>query len=617
MSILDSINSPDDIKKLSYAELDALSAEIRGFLIENVSKTGGHLASNLGVVELTLALHRVYDSKRDRILFDVGHQCYVHKIITGRKDSFRDLRTWGGPAGFPKPKESVHDAATMGHASNSVSLAVGMVRARRLSDRDYDIVSIIGDGALTGGLAYEGLCDAGGACESLVVILNDNGMSIDSNVGGISKLLSVMRVRPAYFKFKRRYRKLLGRVPAIYKFNHRIKEWLKRRLLPSNMFDDLGFYYLGPVDGHDIFQLEAVLRWAREIETAVLVHVKTQKGKGYAPAEQDPEIYHGVGPFDPERGIEKNESSGFSDVFGEALTQLAACDESIVALTAAMGTGTGLSEFSKRVPERFFDVGIAEGHAVAMAAGLANKTDGEVGIKPVFAVYSSFLQRGYDMLIHDVALSNLHVVFAVDRAGIVGQDGETHQGVFDVAYLGSVPNMTILCPSSYAELRDMLAFALYEVEGPVAVRFPRGLEGEYKESAAPEPVTVLREGGDLTLVSYGLMINNAIKAADILAKEGIEIELIKLNVINPLDCDIIIRSLEKTCRFISLEDVCTAGSAGTRILSACAKAGLSLKGAVTLDLGDGVLPHGTVLELHRLKRLDPEGISAAVREMFS
>ncbi|MEG0777483.1 MAG: 1-deoxy-D-xylulose-5-phosphate synthase [Oscillospiraceae bacterium] len=611
MNILSTINSPADVRALTDPELRVLCEEIRGFLIENVSKTGGHLASNLGAVELSVALHRVYDTERDRVVFDVGHQSYVHKMITGRKNKFSTLRQLNGLSGFPKPTESIHDAAVAGHASSSVSVALGMARARTLAHEDYSVAAIIGDGALTGGLAYEGLCDAGSSGEPIVIILNDNGMSIDSNVGGISELLSRQRVKPGYFAFKRKYRKLLSHTPAIYNFNHRIKEWLKRRLLPGNMFDDLGFHYLGPVDGHDEVQLEAVLSWARELKTPVLVHVITQKGKGYSYAEDDPETYHGVSAFNTDCGVEKCAHSCFSSAFGSALAEFAKDDESIVAITAAMCGGTGLSEFSKSYPARFFDVGIAEGHATAMAAGLAKQ-----GAKPVFAVYSSFLQRGYDMLIHDVALSNLHVVFAVDRAGLVGQDGETHQGAFDVSYLCSVPHMALMCPASYAELYDMLKLALYRIEGPVAIRYPRGGEGEYKASAGANPSTILREGKDITLVGYGTMINNALAAAKTLSENGFEAELIKLNLINPLDTEAVNRSLKKTGRLLIAEDVCANGSIGSKLLAAAARAGIALKGAVTLDLGDGIVQQGEVSELLKLKGLDSASIAASAMKLL-
>ena len=610
MKIIDKITSPEDVKQLNELELTALAAEIRGFLIENIAKTGGHLASNLGVVELSIALHRVYDTSRDRIVFDVGHQSYVHKILTGRKEGFSALRMLDGLSGFPKPEESIHDAAIAGHASNSVSVALGMAKARSLCHEDYSVAAIVGDGALTGGLAYEGLINAGQSGEPMVVILNDNGMSIDSNVGGISEMLARLRLKPKYLEFKRIYRRIVGRCPRVYNFNHRLKERLKTLLLPGNLFDDLGFMYLGPVDGHNLHQLEAVLTWAKEQKSPVLVHVVTQKGKGYSFAEEKPEIYHGVGSFNADKGVSENGGESFSSVFGAELSRLAGSDESIAAITAAMSSGTGLTEFARKHPERFFDVGIAEGHAVSMAAGLA-----AMGIKPVFAVYSSFLQRSYDMLIHDVALSNLHVVLGVDRAGLVGRDGETHQGSFDVSFLCSVPNMTVLCPASYTELREMLGNALYLIDGPVAVRYPRGSEGEYKGSDAALPAVRLREGADVTIAAYGTMINQALAAAELLDKRGFSAEVIKINRINPLDADAVLQSVKKTGLLVTAEDVCAHGSIGGELLEACARAGISLR-AKTLNLGDGIAPQGTVEELLHRYGLDGEGIAKASLELM-
>ena len=611
MNIINKINSPNDVKKLNELELAALAAEIRAFLIEQVAKTGGHLASNLGVVELTIAIHRVYDTERDRLVFDVGHQSYVHKILTGRREEFDSLRKLGGLSGFPKPDESIHDAAISGHASNSVSVALGMARARGLTHQDYNVAAVIGDGALTGGLSYEGICDAGESGEPMVVILNDNGMSIDSNVGSISQMLSRLRLKPGYLELKRRYRRTFGKCPRVYNFTHRIKEWLKGRLLPGNLFDDLGFMYLGPVDGHNIKQLEAVLTWAKEQKSPVLVHVVTQKGRGYSYAEEKPEIYHGVGSFNTEMGVSESVEEGFSSVFGEELCKLADSDESLAVITAAMSAGTGLSQFAERFPRRFFDVGIAEGHAVTMAAGLAYQ-----GAKPVFAVYSSFLQRGYDMLIHDISIAGLHVVFAVDRAGLVGRDGETHQGSFDVSYLCSVPGMTVLCPSSFAELREMLKCALYLCEGPVAVRYPRGGEGEYKESSGACPAICLREGADVTIAAYGTMINNALKAAELLSSAGYEAEVIKINRINPLETDLILQSVSKTGLLVTAEEVCAHGSVGSRILESCARRGVAAK-AKTLDLGSGIVPQGSIEELLHSYSLDAEGIAAAAKELIS
>ena len=610
MSILERINSSNDIKKLPEEELEPLCQELRDYMISSISRTGGHLASNLGAVELTVALHRVYDTSRDRVVFDVGHQSYVHKIITGRRDSFCTLRQHGGLSGFPKPYESEDDAFIAGHASNSVSVALGMARARTLSHADYDVAAIIGDGALSGGLAYEGLANAAASGEPLVVILNDNNMSINENVGGTAHLLESLRVRPGYISFKRWYRDVFTKLPGLYKFNHAIKEWLKKRLLPGNVFSGMGMYYLGPVDGHDIGKLETVIRWARELRKPVLVHVVTKKGKGYKYAEEHPEKFHGVGRFDIETGELHDSGDCFSAKMGESLSRLADNDGRIIGITAAMSSGTGMDVFSAAHPDRFFDVGIAEGHAVSMAGGMAKQ-----GMVPVFAVYSSFLQRGYDMLIHDVALQNLHVVFCVDRAGLVGSDGETHHGVFDVSYLSSVPDMTMLCPASYAELETMLRAAIYDINGSVAIRYPRGGEGKYT-SCNTAPETLLREGRDVTLVCYGIMTNEVLDAAERLAAEGISAEVIKLSMIKPPDFDLVMRSLRKTGKLLISEDVCEAGCVGSRILEEAAINEIHVRAAKLLNLGEGIVPHGTVAELLHDFGLDADGIVSAAMEMM-
>ena len=610
MSILERINSSNDIKKLPEEELEPLCQELRDYMISSISRTGGHLASNLGAVELTVALHRVYDTSRDRVVFDVGHQSYVHKIITGRRDSFGTLRQHGGLSGFPKPYESGDDAFIAGHASNSVSVALGMARARTLSHADYDVAAIIGDGALSGGLAYEGLANAAASGEPLVVILNDNNMSINENVGGTAHLLESLRVRPGYISFKRWYRDVFTKLPGLYQFNHAIKEWLKKRLLPGNVFSGMGMYYLGPVDGHDIGKLETVIRWARELRKPVLVHVVTKKGKGYKYAEEHPEKFHGVGRFDIETGELHDSGDCFSAKMGESLSRLADGDGRIIGITAAMSSGTGMDVFAAAHPDRFFDVGIAEGHAVSMAGGMAKQ-----GMVPVFAVYSSFLQRGYDMLIHDVALQNLHVVFCVDRAGLVGSDGETHHGVFDVSYLSSVPDMTVLCPASYAELETMLRAAIYDINGSVAIRYPRGGEGKYTAcNTAPE--TLLREGRDVTLVCYGIMTNEVLDAAERLAAEGISAEVIKLSMIKPPDFDLVMRSLRKTGKLLISEDVCEAGCVGSRILEEAAISEIDIRAAKLLNLGEGIVPHGTVAELLHDFGLDADGIVSAAMEMM-
>ena len=609
MSILERIHSSNDIKNLNDEELEPLCAELRDFLIEKVSQTGGHLASNLGAVELTVALHRVYNTAKDRLVFDVGHQCYTHKIITGRRERFDTLRQYGGLSGFPKPYESEDDAFIAGHASNSVSVALGMAKARTLLHEDYDVVAFIGDGALTGGLSYEGLVSAAASGESMVILLNDNNMSIDPNVGGTASLLQKLRVKPGYMHFKQGYREMFYHMPSLYTFNHRAKEWVKGKLLPENMFSAMGYEYLGPVDGHDVRLMERVLRWARDMKKPVIVHAVTVKGKGCAYAEEHPDRYHGVGPFDPVTGEIFGGGESFSDVFGKTLCALADKDERITAVTAAMASGTGLDRFALRFPKRFCDVGIAEGHAAAMISGMAKQ-----GLLPVFAVYSSFLQRAYDMLIHDVSLQKLHVVFGVDRAGLVGSDGETHHGIYDVNFLRSVPGMTVLCPASFAELRAMLEEALYRVEGPVAIRYPRGGEGEYR-GCSTEDEQIVREGTDLTIVCYGAMINDVLEAVLKLDKLGISAEVIKLNKITYAKFPKVFTSLEKTGRLLMPEEVCAIGCVGRHLLAQASEAGIRLQAARFLNLGDNIVPHGTRAKLLRDFGADADAMLRTAREI--
>lgn len=609
MSILENINSSADIKKLDREQLPQLCDELRKFEIENIAKTGGHLSPNLGTVELTVAIHRVYDTEKDRLVFDVGHQSYTHKIITGRREQFGTLRQYGGLSGFPKPSESNDDAFIAGHASNSVSVALGMARARTLTGREYDVVSVIGDGALTGGLSHEGLADAAASGEPMVIILNDNNMSISENVGGMAQVLQNMRIKPAYISFKQWLKGVSENIPGLYKAFHVIKEWLKSRLLPGNVFSEMGLYYLGPVDGHDLDKLETAIRLARDVRKTVVLHVLTKKGKGCAYAESHPDKYHGIGRFDPETGELAPTAVSFSDKAGEYLCQYAENDPRIVAITAAMAGGTGTECFASKFPERFFDVGIAEGHGVTMAAGMAKQ-----GLVPVFAVYSSFLQRGFDMLIHDVSLLGLHTVFCVDRAGLVGNDGETHQGVFDVCYLSAVPGMTILCPASFQELHDMLGYAIHEVTGPAAVRYPRGGEGRYTDSLM-QAENLIREGTDVTVVCYGTMINEVLNAADELQSRGVSAEIIKLGMIAPNSFEQCIGSVRKTGRLLVAEEVCSVGCVGSALLAAISVAGVELKAAELLNLGDGIVRHGTVDELRRETGIDAASIAAAGCEM--
>ena len=606
MNILDQIHSASDIQALPASALPQLCREIRAFLVESVSKTGGHLASNLGTVELTVALMRVYDTSRDRLVFDVGHQSYIHKMLTGRKDRFDTLRQFGGIAGFPKPSESVHDAFIAGHASTSISVALGMARARTLKGDDYDVVALIGDGALTGGLAYEGLSDAGQSGEPMVIILNDNGMSIHKNVGGMASLLSKQRVKPGYLRFKQFYRNTVGKIKPVYDALHVVKENVKESVLPDNMFDDMGFYYIGPVDGHDIPELERMLRWAKDLRQPVILHVVTQKGRGISYTEQAPEKYHGVGKFNPKTGELPPKKDDFSKVFGETLCELAEMDPDVVGITAAMASGTGLEQYAERFPDRFFDVGIAEGHAVTMASAMAKQ-----GLKPVFAVYSSFLQRAYDMLLHDTAIQHLHVVLGVDRAGIVGNDGDTHNGVFDVGYLGSVPGMTIYTPASFAELRYFLRKAVLEHDGPVAVRYPRGGEGAYK--ALHEQSTAnLHRGDDITIVSYGILSNEVLDACRSLEEQGIHADFFKMGCIMPFDAEPVLESLGRTHKLVVAEEAASIGSVGRRMLFEAESAGICLKECRLLDLGEGLVSHGDTKRLWKEFGLDSESICKTV-----
>lgn len=607
---------PEHLNDMTDQQARQLCQQLRVQMIQSVAKTGGHLASSLGVVEILVAVHRVFDLDVDRLVFDVGHQCYAHKILTGRGSAMHTLRKFGGLSGFPKPYESRADAFISGHASNSVSVALGMARARTVNGEDYSVLALIGDGALTGGLAFEGLANAGNSGEPLIVILNDNGMSITQNVGGVAAHLARQRLKPQYLNLKKLYRSMTGKNAvgqAVYRVTHRAKKMVKDALLGYSMFEDMGFVYLGPVDGHDVSYLTRMLRYAKELNCPVLLHVKTVKGKGYTPAEQEPDRFHGVSPFDVETGEAPSKSGGenFSSVFGETMCQLAQERPELVAITAAMQSGTGLSGFAKAYPNRFFDVGIAEGHAVAMTAGLAKQ-----GALPVFAVYSSFLQRGYDMLIHDLALLKLHGILAVDRAGLVGEDGETHHGVFDVAFLSTVPGMQILCPASFAELRAMLRHAVLEMSGPVAIRYPRGGEGEWAGMAGVEGTSVLQEGAHITLVAYGTMVNQVLQAAQMLEKRGYSATVVKLNSIRPLDLGPILQWSEKTGRLLVAEECNDTGSVGRTIASELALQGRPVKLAL-VNLGDGFVPQGSVAQLREMKGIDAEGIYRKAMEMIT
>ena len=611
MAALKRIPSRAELLRYSEDQLLALCGELRAFLVDSVSRTGGHLASNLGVVELTVAMHLVFDSSIDRLLFDVGHQSYVHKLLTGRLEQFDSLRSFGGLAGFPKPSESGHDAFIAGHASDAVSVALGMARARTRLGAGYQVAALVGDGAMTGGLCYEGLNDAGASGEPLIIILNDNGMSITPNVGGLSRHLKLIRSKPGYFGIKMAYRRYTQKIPggkALYGLTHRLKNYLKRRLVGVTMFEEMGFSYIGPVDGRDIKRLTELLKYARDLRCPVLVHVITKKGCGYPPAEREPDRFHSVSPFDPETGSPPlPRPDAFSSTFGETMRTLASEDPRVCAVTAAMQPGTGLDAFASDFPDRLFDVGIAEGHAVSMAAGLAKQ-----GMIPVVAIYSTFLQRAYDMLLHDIGLLGLHVVLAVDRAGLVGEDGETHHGVFDVGYLRQVPGLRLLCPASQEELRRMLRRAVLELDCPVAIRYPKGGDGLYRDADAGP---VLREGRDITLLSYGTTINSMLEAACRLEPEGVQAEVVKLDEIKPLDVDVVSASVQKTGRLFVAEEVVDAGCVANELFAALSLRGLPCR-VGKANLGDAYTTHGKTDLLRKKTGLDCDGLLKSIREVL-
>ena len=616
MNILERINGHDDLLTLDTNERHELCVQIRQFLINNISKTGGHLASNLGVVELTVALETVFNTEKDRLIFDVGHQSYVHKLLTGRQADFAQLRQFGGIAGFPKPSESDTDAFVAGHASNSVSIALGMARARTLLGDDYNVVAVIGDGAATGGMVYEGLNDAADSGEPLVVVLNDNEMSIDRNVGGFARHLSRLRTKEKYLSTKEHYRSFMTKIPGgrfLHRLTSRMKDWLKRSLLPTTIFENMGFTYLGPVDGHDSENLISLLQYAKELQKPVLVHVLTQKGKGYKYAESSPSDFHGIGCFDPESGIVSGHGKcTFSDTFGDQLIALAQQDSRICAITAAMPAGTGLLKFKETFPKRLFDVGIAEEHAVSMAGGLAKQ-----GMIPVVAIYSTFLQRSFDQLLQDIAMLKLHVVFAVDRAGLVGEDGETHHGVFDVGYLRQIPNMTVLAPASCEELRQMLTWAVTKCDGPVAIRYPRGGDGQYRGARwdSAKPAVIHRDGNACAIITYGTMINQAAAAAEILAQQGIEAKVIRLTALNPLPQDALVKELSGISNAFVVEEISSnSGICATLSHELSFKTGCKFTG---FDLGNAYVTHGSISQLYKKHGLDAASIAMKIQEVLS
>ena len=621
--LLTTINSPADLKKLSSRELPLLAAELRQEIITTCAANGGHLAPSLGVVELTIALHRVFESPQDRIVWDVGHQAYAHKLLTGRRERFSTLRTLGGISGFPKRSESPHDAFDTGHSSTSISAALGFAVARDLKKARNKVIAVIGDGSMTGGIAYEGLNQAGHLNRDLVVILNDNEMSIAENVGALSSFLSRTVTNEFVHRIKKEMEGFLEGLDVVgrgmLKVAKRAEESLKGLFTPGMLFEAFGFEYVGPIDGHNIDLLQETLEKVRRFDDAVLIHVVTRKGKGYRPAEENPSLFHGVGPFEVSTGkVLKGKGGGasYTAIFGESLRKIAAEDEKVVAITAAMPDGTGLTPFARDFPDRFFDVGIAEQHGVTFAAGLAAQ-----GLRPVFAVYSSFLQRAYDQVFHDVCLQNLPVVFAIDRAGVVGSDGPTHHGVFDLSYLRHLPNMTLMAPKDENELQHMLQTAV-EHDGPVAVRYPRGngagipLDQSFKRLPIGKG-EVLREGRDGVLLAVGTMVYPALEAAEILAAEGIELTVVNGRFIKPLDRELIIAMAAKTGRLFTLEENALQGGFGTAVLELLEEEGLEGIAVTRFGYPDRYIEQGEQPELRASCGLDAAGITQRVRDVLA
>jgi len=614
MNILNSIQSHQDLVLLDAQQRQKLCEQIREYLIDSVSKTGGHVASNLGVVELTVAIETVYNTETDRLVFDVGHQSYIHKLLTGRQAEFSALRQFGGIAGFPKPSESVTDAFVAGHASSSVSIALGMARARTLRNESFDVIALMGDGAATGGMAYEGLSDAAVSGEPMVVVLNDNAMSIDRNVGGMASHLRQLRVKEKYLGIKDRYRRGLMKVPGgrwVYRFTRNIKDRLRRMLIPTTIFENMGFTYLGPVDGHDVENLIFLLRTAKEMRRPVLLHVMTQKGRGYGPAQEHPKLFHGIGKFDPVSGEPcKSKLPTYSDAFGEEMVTLGKENDRLCAITAAMPGGTGLLEFQKQFPKRTFDVGIAEEHAVSMAGGLAKQ-----GMVPVVALYSTFLQRAYDQILQDVCMQGLHVVFAVDRAGLVGEDGETHHGIYDVGFLRHAPGLRVLCPGSRQELKDMLRWAVNEQNGPVAIRYPRGGDRGFEGSDwnGNRMVVRCRDGKDATLLAYGNVTHNAMEAVDILEGKGISASVLRLMSLQPLPVKEIAEIINGPLIVVEETDSHCGIQESLSHAMRQEKPEIAVYG---LDLGHAYVQHGSVDELHAHYGIDAAHIVKKVQEVL-
>ncbi|MBE7021762.1 MAG: 1-deoxy-D-xylulose-5-phosphate synthase [Ruminococcaceae bacterium] len=613
--ILESINEPADVKQLNMEELNALAGEIRSFLIETVSRTGGHLASNLGVVELTLALFKCLDMPRDGIVWDVGHQTYVHKLLTGRREQFATLRQLGGMSGFPKSSESVFDVFNTGHSSTSISAAFGMTRASELAGENARTVAVIGDGALGGGMAFEALNAAGTYQKNFIVILNDNEMSIAKNVGGMSRYLTRIRTRPLYFRMKSRLERGFRRIPVVGEpvvlALKKIKDAFRYLITSSTVFEDLGFTYLGPIDGHDLPFLCDVLEQAMQIQAPVLIHIKTKKGKGYKFAEEAPTAFHGIGAFQVETGEADAGCESYSSVFGHTLFSLACANEKICAVTAAMPDGTGLKAFAEHFPKRFFDVGIAEQHAITFAAGLSKS-----GLKPVVAIYSSFLQRAYDQILHDVCLQNIDLLLCVDRSGIVGEDGETHQGIYDLAYLSQMPHMAVLAPAHFAELSDMLRYALTEHTGPIAIRYPRGsMQATYrtKTTFSFQKAEWVHRGEMVCLIAAGHMLSTALEVYELLQSRGLSASVINLRTIRPLDEAAMLEAAQSHRLLVTLEDGIRRGGVGEQILAA-------VKDCQTQVLikahENGIVPHGRRELLYAACGLDAKTITQDITDQL-
>lgn len=615
--VIEKIAEPADLGALSFAELETLAREIRSMLVETVSRTGGHLAPNLGVVELTIALHLVFHTPEDKIIWDVGHQCYVHKILTGRREQLATIRQYGGLSGFPKTRESAHDCFETGHSSTSISAALGFALARDLNRESHAVVAVIGDGALTGGMSFEAMNHAGHLGTRLIVVLNDNEMSINNNVGALSGYLSRLRTDPLYYKSKGEIEDLLLRIPNVgrrmVKTVERLKDSLKYLLVPGIFFEELGFTYLGPVNGHDLKVLKQVFERARGVGGPVLVHVYTKKGKGYSPAEQNPDIFHGVGRFDVKTGelVKQGDNPTFTKVFGDCMLRLGERRPKLVAISAAMADGTGLKDFATHFPDRFFDVGIAEQHAVTLAAGLARS-----GYQPVVAIYSTFLQRAYDQIVHDVALQGLPVIFAVDRAGIVGEDGETHQGIFDLSYLRHIPGLILMAPKDQNELVTMLQSAV-DYRKPVAIRYPRG-QGrsaaidEEHPYLAPGRGELLRPGKDLALLAIGPQAYTALEVAEILERRGRQAAVINCRYVKPLDEDLIMEWAERTGHLLTIEENVVAGGFGSSVLELLSR--LSWRGqAFCMGIPNCFVPHGDRELLYRKYGFDAGGIADLVQ----